>query len=616
MKIFQQRDVKNAEGAGSAAHEHGVDEAENEDDVPVVKSRPHAASLLRSWKGSRGFCPQKDDRREKSRSEEASSRFIGEKSCAIDDYQSQPSPAAVDSRGAAVVSDVRLSYCGPPPADFFSEGLMNYFTAHSLPVNDAVVAAWDSQLAQTAEIPSLAGMLADRGSEIFPLFAKCYAELSALPRSARRTLQRRLSAARELDTIPPKWRRRLAGSVAGAALLLALGQGTAQAVTLTINVSPKTPPRITADGKCSLIEAIVNANNGNQQYTDCETGGGYTTIVLPPGFQTLRLPFTDYQGDTGLPVILSHITIEGNGARIVRAKGATEFRIFAVGETGNLTLKNTTVSGGIADKGGAIFNYKGALYVQDSTISGNAASDLGGGIYSYAGLVFVDPSTISMNSADSGGGVASRYGKVYLTDTVITRNTADSGGAIYSYYGLTSIDGCTISKNTADRGAGIYAIHGNRTYISDTIITGNKASDRGGGIYQNFNGVYTGLLSIDGSTISKNTAPIGAGVHNRVDSTYISDSTITGNKARETGGGIYNYRAILSIDPSTISGNSARYGGGVENDGGTFTLTNSTITGNKASVRGGGVDNTGGGIFTNNGTVSGNKAPSGYDVAP
>ncbi|HEY1267094.1 MAG TPA: hypothetical protein VGH16_07540 [Candidatus Binatia bacterium] len=492
---------------------------------------------------------------------------------------------------------------------------MNYFNAYSLPPKDAAVAAWDSQIAQAAEMPSLAGMLLDRGSEIFPQFVKFYTELGSLPRNARRALQRRLASAREFDTIPPEWRRRLAGSIAGAALLLALGQGTAQAVAFTINVSPKTPPGIIADGKCSLIEAIVNANNGAQTHPDCDTGGGYTNIILPPGFQTLRSPYPGNYADTGLPVILSHITIEGNGAKIVRAKGATEFRIFAVGETGNLTLKNTTVSGGIADKGGAIFNYKGAVYVQDSTISGNSASDRGGGIYSYAGLVVIDPSTISINSADYGGGVATRYGKVYLTDTVLTRNTADSGGAIYSYYGLTTVDGCTISKNTASRGGGIYAIHGNKTYISDTIITGNKVSDRGGGIYQNFHGVYMGLLSIDGSTISKNAAPIGAGVHNRVDSTYISDSSITGNKAREIGGGIYNYDALLTIDPSTISGNSARYGGGVENDGGTFTLTNSTITGNKASVRGGGVDNTGNSSFTNNGTVSGNKAKTDQDIS-
>jgi hypothetical protein len=98
--------------------------------------------------------------------------------------------------------------------------------------------------------------------------------------------------------------------------------------------------------------------------------------------QTLSRADNDTYGSTGLPVIRSVITIEGQGSTIVRASEAPEFRLLAVNSTGELTLQETTVSGGIApapsspndprNNGGGVVNYGGALTVTHSTISGNA----------------------------------------------------------------------------------------------------------------------------------------------------------------------------------------------------------------------------------------------------
>ena len=51
-----------------------------------------------------------------------------------------------------------------------------------------------------------------------------------------------------------QWKRTLSA----IALLMTLGQAPAWAAIM--EVTPGTPPSINADGKCSLIEAIVNAN--------------------------------------------------------------------------------------------------------------------------------------------------------------------------------------------------------------------------------------------------------------------------------------------------------------------------------------------------------------------
>src|SRR5690349_5776585 len=133
---------------------------------------------------------------------------------------------------------------------------MNYFQPYSLPANQAVLAAWDSQLCELADCPALVDALAKQ-RETFPRFAAYYAQLRALPRGTRRALQRKLARARELISIQPEWQRKLAGSLAGAAVLLALAQSAnAATITVTTNV----PDINDGDGQCSLIEAIINAN--------------------------------------------------------------------------------------------------------------------------------------------------------------------------------------------------------------------------------------------------------------------------------------------------------------------------------------------------------------------
>src|SRR6185369_4618912 len=154
---------------------------------------------------------------------------------------------------------------------------MNYFQPYSLPADQTVLAAWDLQLAEIAEFPELVAALAKQ-RELFPRFASYYSQLRALPRGTRRSLQRKLARAKELVSLQPEWQRKLAGSLAGAALLLALAQSAGAA---TITVTTNIPDINDGDGKCSLIEAIINANNDAATHPDCAAGSGRNTILLP-----------------------------------------------------------------------------------------------------------------------------------------------------------------------------------------------------------------------------------------------------------------------------------------------------------------------------------------------
>jgi hypothetical protein len=163
---------------------------------------------------------------------------------------------------------------------------MNYFDLLSSYPDRTIAAAWDSQVKEADKTPWLADTLTECGDELFARFAASYAELRALPRSARRALQRQLARSSELAAILPDYlqqggrrlQHRMAWSLAGAALLLALGQGVATAATIPVTTND---PRIVADGQCSLVEAIVNANNDAATHPDCAAGSGADTIVLP-----------------------------------------------------------------------------------------------------------------------------------------------------------------------------------------------------------------------------------------------------------------------------------------------------------------------------------------------
>jgi hypothetical protein len=435
---------------------------------------------------------------------------------------------------------------------------MNYFKPYLLPPDETIVAAWDSQIAEAAEIPWLASALKAQGVDLFPRFAACYARLRVMPRGARRAFQSQLARSHELAAVLPDWargaaglafQRRLARTLAGAALLLALSEGVGQAAIINVTTNI---PGISPDGNCSLIEAIINANNDTATHSDCTAGSGADTIVLPAGTQTLTAVYGNTYGPTGLPLITSQITIQGNGAKIVRSKKGPQFRLMAVSATGNLTLDHVTLSGGAStvDGGSAVINY-GTLTVSNSIISGNTAYN--------------------------GGGIANYNGTATITDSTISKNTANQIIHVGSY-------------NVGGYGGGVF--NSGTLTISNSTLTGNKAYE-GGGMYN------SGTATITNSMISSNSATpykhctttkpkhcylyggSGAGVLNYLGDLTVTDSTISGNKAN-SGGGLFNYSGNLTVQNSTISKNSAKFYGGGIYDHGPLTQSGNSFSKNKA----------------------------------
>jgi hypothetical protein len=196
--------------------------------------------------------------------------------------------------------------------------------------------------------------------------------------------------------------------------------------------------------------------------------------------------------------VSSEIVIEGNNSTITRDSGAPEFRILSINSSGNLTIQDTSISGGAAFSGAGVSNTDGTVTLTDSTISGNSADESGGGVYNLEGaaVLKLNNSTISGNSAgNKGGGIANSGGRVTITDSTLSGNTAStSGGALWSH---STIDGdggvstatltnSTLSGNSALLGGGIYIWDyfpstAARAALINSTVTGN--SGFGGGIY-------------------------------------------------------------------------------------------------------------------------------------
>jgi parallel beta-helix repeat protein len=205
----------------------------------------------------------------------------------------------------------------------------------------------------------------------------------------------------------------------------------------------------------------------------------------------------------------------------------------------------------------------------------DAAFGRGGGIYSEA-TVRMDNSTIEGNSGDGlfNGGA----GSLFIQNSAIRGNSMDGiTSNSFPAAGAIQISASTIQANLL---AGINAYNAN-LFIIGTLIADNM----GGGLRQN-----GGTLNFSYSTVSGNDVSegFGGGIGAiALTSADISQSTISGNRASGNGGGLYLQAHSGAVRNVTISGNYGSLGGGMLAAGDSTTLNNVTIAQNTGVSSGG-----------------------------
>ncbi|MBK8027354.1 MAG: hypothetical protein IPK19_39660 [Chloroflexi bacterium] len=186
---------------------------------------------------------------------------------------------------------------------------------------------------------------------------------------------------------------------------------------------PSFPASIANGDSAALIAAVNCANRTpGSEVINLAANGGYaltslnysTVYALQFGGSFNGLP---YVNDTS---VSGALTINGNGATLVRNAAVPVFRIIEVASGGNLTLNNLTLSNGSNNYGAGIYN-SGTLAVNTTLISGNSGIH-GGGIYNLGALTASGSSFI--NNVTYSPTISFSYGALSSTGRAARRRSA------------------------------------------------------------------------------------------------------------------------------------------------------------------------------------------------
>jgi CSLREA domain-containing protein len=266
--------------------------------------------------------------------------------------------------------------------------------------------------------------------------------------------------------------RRCAFVVAGIAVVACLWLGSplpARAAGIAVTTLAD---NTTADGQCSLREAITNANANAQTFADCAAGTGADTISFSVSGTIVLGAELPLIGDA------AGLTIDGTGQTITISGGNSVPVAIAEGGA-NWTLRALTVANSGVNV--AALTNGGTLIVDHTTFSNNhstGGSAFGGAISNGGGgaTLIVTGSTFSGNSAGFfGGAIDNGGGTVTVVNSTFSGNSASSdGGGIFSFGTLTLINGTrTANRTTGGTGGGLRNNGGGAVTLINTIIAGN-----------------------------------------------------------------------------------------------------------------------------------------------
>ncbi len=179
-------------------------------------------------------------------------------------------------------------------------------------------------------------------------------------------------------------------------------------------------PCATTDATSTLVRAI-----------ESQADGKATLIQLTPGCAyTLSEPVDFTMGPNALPPIRSDVTIEGNGATLIRNRDVAPFRFFYVAPArsaslvSRLTLRNLTLQGGLAQGGDAGIGQPAS---PAGPGGGGGGAGFGGAIFSQGQVVLSKVSLLG-NEARGGHARADTTPGVGLAQAVYVKGGGGGGG--------------------------------------------------------------------------------------------------------------------------------------------------------------------------------------------
>lgn len=266
------------------------------------------------------------------------------------------------------------------------------------------------------------------------------------------------------------------------------------------------------EGTCNMYPGVTIAN----RKVDNDYGGG---VTVQGGTFHMYGGTIDNCGITGGSVCCGGGVAVVYGGLFIMDGGTIENCFVTSPYEDPKSYIITSVGGGVYVSGGSSFVMTGG------TISNNTANDMGGGVAVVASLEEVS------------GRLGNFQSSAQILGGTISKNTAHDGAGV-----LASAYFCTESRGICAPKPGVGTPKTPGLLLKNTTITNNTANqDQGYGA-----GVYTAIMKspakaeILNCTITENSGAIGGGVASfgYFTSLTIDGCTITGNKASNYGGGL------------------------------------------------------------------------------
>ena len=252
-------------------------------------------------------------------------------------------------------------------------------------------------------------------------------------------------------------------------------------------------------GVLATFTVTTTADGGagslRQAIIDANANAEADVINLPAGTYTLS------GGDL---VIRKDLAIRGANANTTAVDGNAADRVFTIENNSTATLTGITIMNGDNNTGGGVSVDNGStLNLSDAIVKDNT-SDKGGGIHVH-GTANLDRVLLYNNTADEGGAIHfhGADGGSLTNVTISGNNASDDGGGLWTDSSIT-ITNVTIADNSAgDDGGGLYVASGT-VDIANSIVADNSAVDAGPDI--------SGTLASRGSNLFESFSD-GSGFH-------------------------------------------------------------------------------------------------------
>ena len=318
---------------------------------------------------------------------------------------------------------------------------------------------------------------------------------------------------------------------------------------------------------------------------------------------------------SGIVIGKDNFVLNGNGCTI---DGKNQSRIFNI-TANNVTLSNLILTGGNAEKGGAIYA-TGSLTLNNVTFIDNYAKTEGGAVglygnviltsdnsdfidnYAEAGsAIFVEKGVLNLYNANLSSKIFNKYSQiavltnstVYIENTTFSNSTSSYSPALYLRSSKTSIINSKFINLRGNITSGAIGVRmGGELYVKNCEFINTTSSKNAGAIFADvLYGDYLGAVTIIDTVFENTSSEFGGAFLQLSGNLSLNNTKFINSHATYNGGSVYLSGVTGLINNCTFDSNGVdfiegypTYAGAILLDMGTYNISSSKFFNNNASA--------------------------------